>query len=88
MFEVKRSHTFELSLRSMVDKWLTPASVGPIRVERVCRAHDGRARCVRVEAARPAGPISLLFFRHDDGVWRVFPPVDSRPALRAWVDAA
>jgi hypothetical protein len=66
--------TAEKSLRSLVEKWLTPTSATPVRVTRFGRTASNRRRYVRVEAMRPDGPVALFFFRHDDGTWRVFPP--------------
>ena len=38
-------------------------------------------RCVRVETEQPGGLLSIVFFRHDDGSWNVFPPAMERPAM-------
>lgn len=73
-------NTAETSLRSLVDKWTPPNWVGPIRITRFSSAHRGRY--VRVEVSRPEGPFALFFFRHDDGVWRVFPAEIGRAMLR------
>nr|WP_082855234.1 hypothetical protein [Paraburkholderia phytofirmans] len=64
----------ENSLRSLVEKWLIPNSVMPVRVTRFGRTGVSRSRYVCVEALQPKGPVALFFFRHDDGSWRVFPP--------------
>jgi hypothetical protein len=29
------------------------------------------------------GPIAIIFFRHDDGTWNVFPPQARRPSMSA-----
>jgi hypothetical protein len=71
----------EKSLRSMIEKWFMPSSETSLRVSRFGRRQPNRRHCVRVEALRPAGPLAILFFRHDDGAWRVFPPEARRPAL-------
>ncbi|SAL31447.1 hypothetical protein [Caballeronia humi] len=70
-------HTAEKSLRSAVDKWLAPTPAMPARVVRFCV----RARYVCVEALRPTGVLAIVFFRHDDGSWNVFPPQIKRPAM-------
>jgi len=44
----------------------------------LCRMAANRVRYVRVEAVRPTGVLALLFFRHDDGSWQVFPPEEIR----------
>jgi hypothetical protein len=67
------------SLRAIVEKWFMAAPVSSIRT---CRL-PGKVRCVRVQALRPDDPIELLFFRHDDGMWRVFPPATESIAMRA-----
>ncbi|QGZ64707.1 hypothetical protein [Paraburkholderia acidisoli] len=71
------------SLRTLVDKWLAPTACVPARVVRFSRTHEHRLRFVCVEAAHPARTIAIFFFRHDDGSWRVFPPADFGPAMRA-----
>jgi len=67
-------NTAEKSLRSLVEKWLTPTSATPIRVTRFGRTGSSRSRYVCVEALQPEGAVALFFFRHGDGTWRVFPP--------------
>ncbi|RKE36356.1 hypothetical protein B0G76_2527 [Paraburkholderia sp. BL23I1N1] len=74
-------------LRVQIDKRLTPVPATPVRVTRL-RAGPGGTRCVRVDALRREGAVALLFFRHDDGAWRVFPPDVQRPAMRVYVRAA
>ncbi|HVE11298.1 MAG TPA: hypothetical protein VNE00_28850 [Paraburkholderia sp.] len=66
------------TLHWAVDKWLAPTAAMPARVT------GFRHRCVRVEAARPNGVLSILFFRHADGSWNVFPPLAERPAMNGW----
>ncbi|SAL37389.1 hypothetical protein AWB69_03637 [Caballeronia udeis] len=70
----------ETSLRSLVDKWIPPNRAAPIRITRFSSARRGRY--VRVEVSRPEGPVALFFFRHDDGVWHIFPPEIGRAMLR------
>jgi hypothetical protein len=64
----------EKSLHSLVEKWLAPISWASIRVTGFSRTRPNGSRYVCVEARRPEGSIALLFFRHEDGTWRVFPP--------------
>jgi hypothetical protein len=71
----------EACLHRLVDKWLAPATVLHVRVVRSGRMPAQRARFVYIEAATPAGPRGMFFFRHQDGCWRVFPPHDVRPSL-------
>ncbi|SCU87430.1 conserved hypothetical protein [Cupriavidus necator] len=70
--------TNEQSLRFQVEKWLAPSSTTPVHVVEFSRTHSGRRRYVCVETTHPAGLRALFFFRHDDGCWRVFPPVVDR----------
>lgn len=67
-------NTAERSLRSLVEKWLTPTAAAPFRVTRFSRAGFSRRRYVRVDAQRPEGSVGLFFFRHGDDTWQVFPP--------------
>lgn len=68
------------SLRLLIEKWLAPSSERQIRVTRFS-PRSGRTRCVRVEAQRRDGSVAFFFFRHKDGVWRVFPPDAGRVTL-------
>ncbi|GAB7521969.1 hypothetical protein [Paraburkholderia sp. 2C] len=72
------------TLHWAVDKWLAPTPAMPARVTRLLRTSGYGRRCVRVEASRPGGLLSILFFRHDDGSWNVFPPTARRPAMNGW----
>ena len=60
-------------LRMVVEKWLAPTPAAPLRVTRITSHADGR-QGVRVEVDGPRGTIGLVFFRHRDGAWYVFPP--------------
>ncbi|RKP53333.1 hypothetical protein [Pararobbsia silviterrae] len=74
----------EKSLHWIVDKWLAPTASMPARVAQVQRDPAQRHRFVRVEALRPTGLLSIVFFRHDDGTWNVYPPASERPAIHAF----
>jgi hypothetical protein len=54
----------------------------PARVIQVRNNRSEHQRFVRVEALRPTGLLSIIFFRHDDGTWNVFPPSMPRPAIQ------
>jgi hypothetical protein len=71
--------TGKRSLRSQVDKWfaLAATQVSPLRVTRIGRTAKG-VRYVCVEVARPADPLTIAFFYHEDGNWCVFPPATGR----------
>ena len=73
--------THEYSLRTQVDKWLAPGLSTPVRVTEFSRTRFGGRRYVCVETALPLGSRALLFFRHDDGCWCVFPPALDRPNM-------
>lgn len=67
------------TLRTLVDKWI--GVTNGIRVTHFSHGRDNRYRFVRVEGALDESPIALIFFRHDDGSWCVFPPARMRPAM-------
>ncbi|WP_345817310.1 hypothetical protein AAGS40_25790 (plasmid) [Paraburkholderia sp. PREW-6R] len=71
----------DTSLRGLVDKWVGLSPATAARVFRVGRQQKPDMRCVRIEVSRASGPLSLLFFRHADGSWRVFPPAANRPTF-------
>ena len=70
---VTKMDTDKTSLRSLVDKWIAPTATCPVRVTRFGRTTNG-VRFVCMEALRLTGPLTIAFFHHDDGAWRVFPP--------------
>jgi hypothetical protein len=70
-----------VSLRSLVDKWLAPTLSTPARVSQIGRVLATHCRYVRLEGCTSNGPLTIVFFRHDDGSWSVFPPVPASPAM-------
>ncbi len=70
-------------LRTVVEKWLAPTPAAPLRVTRITGAAEGR-QGVRVEVDGPRGTIGLMFFRHRDGAWHVFPPQDAGLMMRVY----
>jgi hypothetical protein len=84
----KDMYTGEKSLHWIVDKWLAPTPSMPARVTRIHRTGSHRGRVVCVETLRPDGVLSIVFFRHDDGSWNVFPPAAERPAMNGYRRAA
>ena len=70
------------SLRAMVEHWLAPDPASGLRVTRFRNRRSKHECYVRVETLTAAGPVALFFFRHRDGVWRIFPPSVERPAMR------
>lgn len=78
----------EKCLRTLVDKWFGPPSVVTTRVMEFSRTRvDGR-RYVRIGAASADGNLTIVFFRHDDGSWNVFPAKASRITMHAYPLAA
>lgn len=53
-------NTAERSLRSLVEKWLTPTAATPVRVIRFSRTGASRRRYARVEVQRPEGSVALF----------------------------
>ncbi|MFM0132352.1 hypothetical protein PQR09_31460 [Paraburkholderia sediminicola] len=58
----------------MVDKWGRPAVPMTARVMEFSRTRPDRRRYVRVGTFRREACFAIVFFRHDDGSWNVFPP--------------
>ncbi len=71
----------ERSLRALVEKWLGANPATRVRVTRFSHSPRKPWRYVCVESVRASGAFSIVFFRHDDGCWCVFPPRIERPAL-------
>lgn len=69
------------SLRSMVEYWFAPDPADKVRVTRIRKGRSTRDRYVRVERLRGTESVGMFFFRHQDGVWRIFPPAQERPAM-------
>ncbi|MBC8640576.1 hypothetical protein IAG25_27445 [Caballeronia sp. EK] len=60
------------SLRFLMHDWLGRA--GNIRVSRAARSKAMPWRAVRIEVTVSSTAFAIVFFRHDDGSWRVYPP--------------
>jgi hypothetical protein len=71
------------SLRSLVENWLAPAPGTSVRVTEFKRTRTQQGCYVRVEALRMAGSVEMFFFRHENGMWCVFPPRPSTPAINS-----
>ncbi|MFX1764142.1 MULTISPECIES: hypothetical protein [Paraburkholderia] len=74
--------TAERSLRLLVEKWIGASPERRARVTGFGYCRKRAWRYVRVETANSSGVLSILFFRHEDGSWCVFPPERRRPAMR------
>jgi hypothetical protein len=72
--------TMDSSLRLLIEKWLGSNPTMPARVIRG-HTHSNRRRYVCVEALRPTGALTIYFFRHDDGMWCIYPPEVKRPTM-------
>jgi hypothetical protein len=72
-----------VSLRSLVDKWLAPTLSMPARVTQIGRVLATHGRYVRLEGCISTGPLTIVFFRHEDGSWCVFPSVPASPSMSA-----
>jgi hypothetical protein len=67
-----------LSLRRAIEKWF---GSGPSVCIRLRREQATAFRCICVETVTDSGLLSILFFRHADGSWCVFPPERRRLEL-------
>lgn len=67
------------SLRVLIKDWF--GNGGHFRVTRPDRSKSMPWRVVRVEVARTSGTFAIVFFRHDDGSWCVYPPSVVQPTL-------
>lgn len=74
---------FQSSLHAVVDKWLAPSPARPVGRVLHGRMAGNRARYVRVEAIRAGEGNAMMFFKHDDGSWQVFPPAATRMMMSA-----
>ena len=77
-------NTCRMSLRKLVEKWVGAAHV---RVTQFSHTRREPWRYVRIEADQRPQPVTLIFFRHDDGSWCVFPPQQKRPEMGGRRDA-
>jgi hypothetical protein len=78
----------ENSLRRLIDKWLGHCASGTVRVTEFSRTASSRNRYVRVGGGSSENHWSLIFFRHGDGSWKVYPPRAHVPAMSAYNLAA
>lgn len=71
------------SLQQSVDKWFSPSQRHHIRVTRFRQNRSDGQRGVIVRLLGVTDTIELLFFRHGDGTWRLFPADVTRPTINA-----
>jgi hypothetical protein len=67
------------SLRFLMHDWLGRA--GNIQISRAARSRAMPWRAVRIEVIVPSTAFAIVFFRHDDGSWRVYPPTSPSLAM-------
>lgn len=63
------------SLRELIAKWFGPSDTPHLRITRLHCPGFG-CGCVRAELATATRtrPLAIIFFRHQAGCWRLFPP--------------
>lgn len=71
------------SLRQMVEHWLAPDPTKRVRVTHFRNRRSKRECYVCVEAFKAESPVAMFFFRHEDGIWRIYPPSRERSAMLA-----
>ncbi|OYD60215.1 UNVERIFIED_ORG: hypothetical protein BDU10_9558 [Burkholderia sp. CF145] len=69
------------SLRVLVNDWFGEA--GQLRITRPGRSRHLPWRVVKVETSRMSGTFGIVFFRHHDGSWCVYPPSTVGPSMQA-----
>lgn len=70
------------SLRFLVNDWFGKDE--NFRVSRPVRSPERPWRAVRVEVMRSSAALAIIFFRHGDGSWCVYPPA-SVPQAMKWL---
>jgi hypothetical protein len=70
------------SLLSIVNSWLISNGAIPTRITPFRTGDARHGSAVRVEASRATDVVEILFFRHEDGMWRVFPQEPLRPVIK------
>lgn len=63
----------DTSLHELIAKWFGQSDTPHLRITRLhCPGVD--YGCVRAELTTSARPLAIVFFRHQAGCWRLFPP--------------
>lgn len=68
-------------LRLLVEKWFGESQDVGIRVFQFKREGLKERSHICTEASSADGLVRIVFFLHDDGIWRVFPPLPIRPSM-------
>ena len=71
----------EQSLREQIHKWVVDRGTGNWHIARFGRTRFTRSRYVYVACPGIGTPLGMFFFRHNDGSWRVYPPLSSLPSF-------
>lgn len=79
-------NTHERSLRMAVEKWFGASQ--PLSVFSTGRIAPRGARYVRVGVVRPHGSLTIVFFRHPNATWNVYPPMTSEASIQTYLLAA
>lgn len=72
------------SLRLLVKRLLASEFIAKVRVTWSRIRRSARARDAYAETFNVAGQVAMLFFRHQDGTWRPYPPSPERPTTCTW----
>jgi hypothetical protein len=78
---IMKDDTF--SLRKQIEKWFGLAQPTSIHISRVPGTMGATTGYKCVSVSRISRPYVIVFFRHGDGSWRVYPPPMARPTLNA-----
>ncbi len=70
------------SLRGLIKDWF--GDVERFRVTRPECARQMPWRAVKIEVLRSSGPFEIVFFKHDDGSWWVYPPPVIQPTMNGF----
>jgi hypothetical protein len=73
----------ENSLRRLIDKWLGHCANATVHVIEFSRTSANRTRYVRVGGGPSESCLAIVFFRHGDGSWNVYPPRENVPTMSA-----
>jgi hypothetical protein len=76
------------SLRGQIEKWFGSAQPISIHISRAQGQLHAMSGCKCVSVSQTSGPYAIVFFRHGDKSWRVYPPTATRPTLNAVSRAA
>ncbi len=66
-------HQDTTALRELIAKWFGQGNASQLRITRLHGPGLERG-CIRPELANAGQPLAIVFFRHQAGCWRIFPP--------------